>query len=163
MARETGSPIRFNLIDPLFDASVPKACYVARSLRLAHLAWGGGVIILVSAPNVPADPEVPGSVMHLVRAVLLWPLVENAVFLLLLHLIAQRGETGRTLSVVAAASATLVTAPPPSQALFLFSAYFLTAAVYLAWRDRDRHFGFWLGAALHGLFNAPGAVVGYWG
>ncbi|HEV2673126.1 MAG TPA: hypothetical protein VGV37_01210 [Aliidongia sp.] len=153
-----------NLIEPMFDVSVSKRDYMACSLRLVNLWWGSGVALLVTtASNRLPDPHAMGSLATLLATVLLLPLVENAVYLLLIDLISARNRAPLRVSFIAALAATLLHSTRPPEALFLLGAYFFTAAVYLAWRHQDRSFGFWFGVGLHGLFNLPTAVLGFLG
>ena len=153
-----------NVIGPMFDVSVPKRRYVACSLGLVNLWWGAGVAVLVlSAPGRLPDAHAAGSLATLFATIALLPLVENAVYLLLIDLAASRSRASFRISLVGALAATVLHAPPPAEALCLFGAYFFTATAYLAWRDQDRSFGFWFGVGLHGLFNLPPALLAFLG
>jgi len=153
-----------NVIGPMFDVSVPKRRYVACSLGLVNLWWGAGVAMLVmAAPGRLPDIHAVGSLATLFATIALLPLVENAVYLLLVDLVASRSRACFRIALIGALVATLLRAPGPAEALCLFGAYFFTGMVYLAWRDQDRSFGFWFGVGLHGLFNLPPALLAFVG
>jgi len=153
-----------NPIDLFFDVSVPKYKYVVRSLLLADLWWVVAVLgLLAIKPAAVIDYRAAGSFTTLFATVLLLPLVENAIYLFLVDLVAGHGRARIRISVVAASIATVLHAIYSTDAVFLFGSYFIFAAVYLAWREEDRSFGFWFGVMLHAMFNVPGAAIAFLG
>ena len=154
----------WNPIARIFDASVPKHEYVVRSLLLAQLWWVPAVLgLLAVKPAAPVDHRAAGSAAVLFSTIALLPLVENAVYIFLVDLTAGAGRARIRISVAAALAAAGLHAITSAGAVFLFGAYFIFAAVYLAWRETDRSFGFWFGVALHALFNAPAAALAFLG
>jgi hypothetical protein len=153
-----------NPIDLIFDVSVPKYQYVVRGLLLADLWWALAVLgLLAVKPAVVIDDRAAGSLTTLLATVLLLPLVENAIYIFLVDLVAGHGRARIRISVIAALVSTLLHAGDSTGAVFLFGSYFIFAAGYLAWREEDRSFGFWFGVILHAMFNAPGAAIAFLG
>jgi hypothetical protein len=153
-----------NPLDLFFDVSVPKYKYVVRSLLLADLWWVVAVLgLLAIKPAAVIDYRGAGSFTTLMASVLLLPLIENAIYLFLIDLAAAHSRARIRISVVAALMAAGLQAIYSTEAVFLFGSYFIFAAVYLAWRDEDRSFGFWFGVMLHAMFNVPGAAITFLG
>ena len=155
----------WNPIELFFDVSVPKYKYVVRSLLLADLWWGVAVLGLVAIkPAAVIDHRAAGSFTTLFAIVLLLlPLVENTIYLFLVDLVAGHSRARIRISVGAALVATVLHTIYSAEAVFLFGSYFIFAAIYLAWREEDRSFGFWLGVMLHAMFNVPGAAIAFLG
>jgi hypothetical protein len=153
-----------NPIDLIFDVSVSKHKYVVRGLLLADLWWALAVLgLLAIKPAAVIDYRDAGSFTTLFATVLLLPLIENAIYIFLVDLAAGRSQARIRISVGAALIATGLHAIYSTDAVFLFGSYFLFAAVYLAWRDEDRSFGFWFGAMLHVMFSLPAGAIAFLG
>ena len=153
-----------NPIDLIFDVSVPKYQYVVRGLLVVDLWWTLAVLGLLAVKPAPMiDHRAAGSLSALLATVLLLPLVENAIYIFLVDLFADRSRARIRLSAVAALVSTLLHVSYSTETVFLFGSYFIFAAVYLAWREEDRSFGFWFGVILHAIFNAPGAAIAFLG
>ncbi len=153
-----------NPIDLIFDVRVSKYKYVVRSLLLADLWWVLAVLgLLALKPATPIDYRAAGSFTMLAATVLLLPLVQNAIYIFLVDLAAGRSRARIRISIVAALVATLLHAIYSTEAVFLFGSYFIFAAIYLAWREEDRSFGFWFGVMLHVMFNVPAAAIAFLG
>ena len=144
-----------NPFDLIFDVSVSKHRYVLRGLFLAIAG------LLAAKPTGLTDSRAAGSVSTLFSTVLLLPLVQNAIYIFPVDLVAGRSRARLRISIAAALLASLVYAVHSADAAFLFGSYFIFAAVYLAWRETDRSFGFWFGVVLHAIFNLPAAAVAF--
>lgn len=159
-----GNSRSLNPLDLIFDVRVSKYKYVVRSLLLADLWWVLAVLgLLTLKPAMPVDYRAAGSFTSLFATVLLLPLVENAIYIFLVDLVAGRSRARIRISVIAALVATLLHAIYSTEAVFLFGSYFIFAAIYLAWREDDRSFGFWFGVMLHAMFNIPAAAIAFLG
>ncbi len=159
-----GSTRSLNPIHVIFDVSVPKYKYIVRSLLLADLWWVLAVLGLLAIKPAPViDYRAAGSFTMLLATVVLLPLIENAVYIFLVDLAAGATRAPIRISIAAALVATGLHAIYSTEAIFLFGSYFIFAAIYLAWRDQDRSFGFWFGVMLHAMFKVPAAAIAFLG
>jgi len=159
-----GNSRSLNPIDLIFDVRVSKYKYVVRSLLLADLWWVLAVLgLLALKPAAAIDYRAAGSFTTLAATVLLLPLVENAIYIFLVDLVAGHSRARIRISVGAALVATVLHTIYSTEAVFLFGSYFIFAAIYLAWREEDRSFGFWFGVLLHMMFNVPAATIAFLG
>ncbi|HLZ65562.1 MAG TPA: hypothetical protein VKQ29_04990 [Aliidongia sp.] len=130
----------------------------------SDLWWVLAALGLVAIKPAPlADGRAAGSLALLCLSGLLLPLIQNAIYIFLIDLVAGRRQAHIRISIVAALAAAGLQAIYSTGVLFLFGSYFIFAAVYLAWREEDRSFGFWFGVLLHVLFNAPAATIAFLG